>query len=429
MIGKLIQNAKAYYARKKMEIMDMTLGQQADAFAVAQGVLAGVVAVVGLLQIALAWRFFTGAVLLLLAGGIGYAAHRAWCITRKEILPGMTEVSETLMALSQGQGNLSDRLDDRGFTEVGELVQWFNMFLAGFQGVMGQVASNALELATSSQQLSGAAGELTTCSNETDEQSKSVAGSAVELSGNMNDLSSNAEKMSSNVRSVAAAITELTSSVEEIAEQTTTASELAKEAAGFVQTSEGIVSELGTASVEIGRVLAMIKDIAFQTNLLALNAAIEAARAGRAGKGFAVVASEVRTLADKTTEAAEGISERVSGIQTAADDAVNAIHRIDGVVGNLDSISVGIASAIDQQSTVSKSISENIYLTSEAAVEVAEKVAASAQMSDSISESMGSVHEAAQKTATGADMSHQSGERMAELSSELKELTVTFQIE
>ncbi|MBT3292496.1 MAG: hypothetical protein HN380_34665, partial [Victivallales bacterium] len=120
------------------------------------------------------------------------------------------------------------------------------------------------------------------------------------------------------------------------------------------------VEGLGEKSEEIGKIIAVIDDIAAQTNLLALNATIEAARAGDAGKGFAVVASEVKNLANQTAKATEEIGGQINGIQSATQDSVQAIQGITKTIGEISEIASAIAAAVEEQGAATSEIARNV---------------------------------------------------------------------
>jgi methyl-accepting chemotaxis protein len=96
-------------------------------------------------------------------------------------------------------------------------------------------------------------------------------------------------------------------------------------------------------------ILGLIRDIAGQTNLLALNATIEAARAGDAGRGFAVVAQEVKNLANQTARATDDIAQKITSIQTATRQAVEANGSIRTIVGEVENLAARLRDAMDNQ--------------------------------------------------------------------------------
>ncbi|WP_203292313.1 methyl-accepting chemotaxis protein [Maricaulis parjimensis] len=163
-----------------------------------------------------------------------------------------------------------------------------------------------------------------------------------------------------NVQSVAAGAEELAASFAEISRSASEALTIAREAVSESERTSQIMTGLSDATLSIGQIVELINTIADQTNLLALNATIEASRAGEAGKGFAVVANEVKGLASQTSKAIEDISKQVQAVQGTSNEAVEAISQIAGVIGRIDSIAASIASAVEEQTAVTKDISHNM---------------------------------------------------------------------
>jgi methyl-accepting chemotaxis protein len=169
-----------------------------------------------------------------------------------------------------------------------------------------------------------------------------------------------AANSSRDLTAVAAAVEELTSSFSEIARQVTTASGASRQAVRRAEASQSTIQGLTESTARIGDVVRLISDIAGRTNLLALNATIEAARAGEAGKGFAVVAGEVKALATQTAKATAEIAGQIDKVRGATDATIAAMTEISDMIGQMDSVSTAIASAVEEQSATAREIAANV---------------------------------------------------------------------
>jgi len=189
-------------------------------------------------------------------------------------------------------------------------------------------------------------------------------------------VASAAESASTNVGTVASATEQLAASIREINQRATQSSQVAAEAVREAAQTLTIVGSLTQAAERIGTVIRVIKDIADQTHLLALNATIEAARAGEAGRGFAVVAAEVRSLAGETGRATEEIATQVSGMQSAAQHAAQAIGRIDRTISRVSDVSASIASVIEEQDAATNEIARNVQAAARGTSDVSDNILA-----------------------------------------------------
>ena len=174
------------------------------------------------------------------------------------------------------------------------------------------------------------------------------------VSGGARDLSGRTEAQASAIEQTSATVEEISATIATNADGAREAAAITREARSRAQHGQSVVgdavssmSEIETSSGRIGDITAVIDGIAFQTNLLALNAAVEAARAGEAGKGFAVVASEVRTLAQRSSEAARDIKELIAASGAKVADGVRLVNATgDALGGLLESIS-SIAGSVE----------------------------------------------------------------------------------
>ncbi len=227
-----------------------------------------------------------------------------------------------------------------------------------------------------------------------------IGNAAREISTGNTDLSQRTEEAASSLQQSASSMEQLTGTVRQTADSAHTAKQLASSASSVAQRGGQVVSQvvntmndINASSRKIGDIIGTIDGIAFQTNILALNAAVEAARAGEQGRGFAVVASEVRSLAQRSAEAAreikaligasverveagsrqvleagstmgeivasvQRVSDLVGEISAAAGEQSTGIGQVNGAVNDLDRMTQQNAALVEQSAAAAESLQE-----------------------------------------------------------------------
>ncbi len=269
-------------------------------------------------------------------------------------------MTERVQDIAEGEGDLTKRLKIESKDELGVLSGWLDKFIEKIHNIVVDISKTTEEVYKSSGYMS--------------ETGQSLSASIEELSTQVQNISSSATQMNQNFQVISSAVEEMSISIGEVAKKTADASRISNEANKTARDADTVIQELGHNAGEIGRVIDTIVGIASQTNLLALNASIEAAGAGDAGRGFAVVASEVKELARQAGDASEDIRHRIQAIQSSTDGAVASIAQINTVIGDVNSISGAIASAIEEQSITAKEIANNVGQSLEASKDVSRNI-------------------------------------------------------
>ncbi len=211
--------------------------------------------------------------------------------------------------------------------------------------------------------------QLVTMVGQVRESSESIATGATEIAMGNADLSQRTEQQASSLEETAASMEELSSTVKTNSDTAREANQLAVRATQAAEQGGAIVGNvvetmqaIAASSNKIADIIGVIDSIAFQTNILALNAAVEAARAGEQGRGFAVVASEVRTLAQRSAQAAKEIKELITDsmakVDTGSQRVGEAGRSMEGIVAQVRQVGTLISEIANASAEQSSGISQ-----------------------------------------------------------------------
>ena len=296
--------------------------------------------------VAATWFAFAGGIpaayqAWVLAGiGVATLANLAygWRVALRVINPleGASRIARQIAA-----GNLQINIDADKEGEVGDLYFYLDLMRKSLLGIAHDVHASA----------------------------HATARMAQVLDASNTHLSARTEDQAASLQQTAASMEELTVTVKQNADNAHLASQLADASMQTAQRGGAVVSDVVAtmrdihgSSRKIGDIVALIEEIAFQTNILALNAAVESARAGQAGKGFAVVAGEVRSLAQKSAQAAKEIkaliddsvqrmamgSEQAELAGRTMQDIVESVRRVTDIMSEISVASVQQSSGLEQ---------------------------------------------------------------------------------
>lgn len=345
-------------------------------------------------------------VLALAGSAVLIAILASWLIGRRLIDP-IAHLVEQMQQL--GQGRFDREITSSRQDELGVLARTANQ-LRGF------LAETAVGLRHSTGELDSASGGLNTVATRMAQGSREQFSRTDQVATAMQEMSATAAEVARYAAEAAGAADAADQNARSGRQTMTETIDAMQALLQEIQHTADVIHRLEDDSHRIGKVLEVIQSIAEQTNLLALNAAIEAARAGEAGRGFAVVADEVRTLAQRTSESTAEIQNIINSVQQGAQEAGKAIdagksssdlsmqhvtlagdslQQIAMAVESIRDMNRQIATAAEEQTSVSEDISRNITEITQIAAANQQEVEHTSRASEALQELSAELNELA----------------------------------
>lgn len=226
-------------------------------------------------------------------------------------------------------------------------------------------------------------------SRDLEESSQEIAAASSQLDAASQKLAEGTTEQAASIQETSSTLEETASMVQQNRDNTQQAAVLAKQSKEYAGKSNaemkkmmGAMEDLKKSSAEIAKIIKVIDEIAFQTNILSLNAAVEAARAGDAGKGFAVVAEEVRTLAQRSAQAAKDTAVIIDSNIAMSDNGVKIASDVQGSVSEIDEQSRKVSELLDEISVATDEQAQGVGQINKAISQMEMVMASNAQSAE-----------------------------------------------
>jgi len=297
-------------------------------------------------------------------------------------------VTDTLKDISQGEGDLTRTIPEKGNDEITDMSRYFNLTLAKIKKLVVSIKEQAHVLSDTGNELASNMTETASAINQITANIQNIKGRMInqsasvtqtnatmeQITNNIDSLNGYVEKQAANVSQSSSSIEEMLANIQSVTQtlvkngesvnELTSASELGRKS---LQDAVDDIHEIARNSEGLLEINRVMDDIASQTNLLSMNAAIEAAHAGDAGKGFGVVANEIRELAESSSEQSRTISvvlnkikDSIDKVSESTDNTLARFQVIDSDVKTVSQQEGSIRNAMEEQSQGSKQILEAI---------------------------------------------------------------------
>ncbi|MFO1368319.1 MAG: methyl-accepting chemotaxis protein [Marinagarivorans sp.] len=330
------------------------------------------------------------------------------------IVTPLAEITASVRAVADGNGDLTKRLPVSSRDELGRLAENFNGFMEKLQTLVRDniqyadiVEVEAQELLTQSTNSQRAVERqevsismVVTAVNELTKAIAEVALNTTNAAGHTQKVADNTHQVQGRIRHAVGQIKTLTQSISDTTE---------------------VMLRLENQAKEVTSVIDVIRGVAEQTNLLALNAAIEAARAGEQGRGFAVVADEVRTLASRTQQSTQDIQNMLQFLQNGVQAAVNAMSAS-------NTITQDAVVAANEAEAALGSVSDGVRSISDMTLQTATAAEEQSLVTNEIDRNLVEIHDLSSGTAKDAKKTYQYSQNLSSSASHMKELLGRFKI-
>jgi methyl-accepting chemotaxis protein len=343
--------------------------------------------------------------------GVGFGLSFAWYVV-SETVGRLNRVRDYVRDVAEGEGDLTKRIPIVHTDELGEVGVWVNHFLDGMEKIIVGVAENTARIAASAGDIATSTRHIAESSRQQDSKTTDVSSAMQQMASSVAEVSRHSEQASHTAQQAGLAAEGGSKTVDNTVA-------IMREIASASQESALTIQQLDQSSDQIGKIIAVINEIASQTGLLALNAAIEAARAGEQGRGFAVVAGEVRRLAERTASATKEIEQMISNVQQTTHRAVSAMDESTRKVSHGVEVAQQCSTALEQITARAEEVESMISQIASAATQ-------QASSTEQVNGSMESIGVMVRDASTSAQHSAQACQDLSGLTSDLQQLVARF---